>query len=101
MTMAWIFMTVATNWKIFMAVALVGMSFRAMVVILRAALVARAMAVDMLSMWKGVKMYLQIDKNLTRSFTTYIKVGLLTGIFQPEKILEKVVKFQIDGGHRG
>ena len=88
MTMAWIFMTVATNWKIFMAVALVGMSFRAMVVILRAALVA--MAVDMLSMWKGVKMYLQIDKNLTRSFTTYIKVGLLTGILQPVKLIDNI-----------
>ena len=88
MTMAWIFMTVATNWKIFMAVASVGMSFRSMLVILRAALVA--MAVDMLSMWKGVKMYLQIDKNLTRSFTTYIKVGLLTGILQPVKLIDNI-----------
>ena len=65
-------------------------SFRTMVVMLRAALVA--MAVEMLSryMWRGVKMYLEVYKNLTRSFTTNIKIGLLSGILQPVKLIENI-----------
>ena len=38
-------------------------------------------------------MYLEIDKYLTPSITTYIQVGLLSGILQPVKLIENVGKF--------
>ena len=73
-------------------VAMVSFSFRTPVAMVAILIFSGRLRV----MWLGPKMNLEIGKYMTPGFTTYIKVGL-----QPEKIFEKVGKFQIGDGHRG
>ena len=77
------------------AVAMVSFSIRTRIVVFRAALVAILICLEVLGrfMWARAKMYLEADRYLTPSITTYIKVGLLSGILQPVKLIEKVGKF--------
>ena len=78
-------------------VAMVSFSFRTTVAMVAILIFSGRLRV----MWLRPKMNLEIGKYMTPGFTTNIKVALLTGILQPEKIFEKVGKFQIGDGHRG
>ena len=72
-------------------VAMVLFSFRTSIVMFRAVLVAILISMRVLVrfMWMRAKMCLEIDKHLTPRIKTYIKVGLLSCIFQPVKVIEE------------